>query len=87
MEHRWDQMLERWPPKSLHRSLESMPGLAAAGEEYAHRALAWLDAHPLGLGERKVLQARERLLVNLAFKTRVAGPLGPVLGTSGPGAA
>jgi puromycin-sensitive aminopeptidase len=87
MEHRWDQMFERWPPKSLHRSLESMPGLAAAGEEYAHRALAWLDAHPLGLGERKVLQARERLLVNLAFKARVAGPLGPVLGTSGPGAA
>jgi puromycin-sensitive aminopeptidase len=87
MEHRWDEMLDRWPPKSLHRVLESMPGLAAAGDAYAQRAMAWLDAHPLGLGERKVLQARERLLVNLAFKARLAGQLAPVLGTASPGTA
>ncbi len=87
MEHRWDEMLDRWPPKSLHRVLESMPGLAAAGDAYAQRAMAWLDAHPLGLGERKVLQARQRLLVNLAFKARLAGQLGPALGTASPGTA
>ena len=84
MEKRWDEMLDRWPPKSLHRALESIPGLAAAGEQYAQRVLTWLDDHPLGLGERKVLQARERLMVNLAFKGRVAGGLGPVLEASGP---
>ncbi len=86
IEQRWDEMLERWPPKSLHRVLESMPGLAGAGEEFAERAFAWLDAHPLGLGERRVLQARERLAVNLAFKRRVGGRLGPVLPVPGPGA-
>jgi puromycin-sensitive aminopeptidase len=85
MEQRWDQMLERWPPKSLHRALESMPGLAAAGDAYAHRALAWLDTHPLGLGARRVLQARERLSVNLAFKGGVAGQLGSVLGAPSAG--
>ena len=87
IEQRWDEMLERWPPKSLHRVLESMPGLAAAGEEFAARAFAWLDTHPLGLGERRVLQARERLAVNLAFKRRVGGRLGPVLQAPSPGSA
>ena len=87
IEQHWDEMLERWPPNSLHRMLDSMPGLAAAGEEFAARAFAWLDAHPLGLGERRVLQARERLAVNLAFKRRVGGRLGPVLQAPSPGSA
>jgi puromycin-sensitive aminopeptidase len=80
MEKRWDEMLDRWPPKSLQRALESLPGLAAAGDEFAQRVFAWLDAHPLGLGERRVQQARERLAINLAFKRRVAGRLNAVLG-------
>jgi hypothetical protein len=87
IEQRWDEMLERWPSKSLHRVLESLPGLVSAGEGYAERAFAWLDAHPLGLGERRVLQARERLAINLAFQQRVAGRLVPVLGTPNPGEA
>jgi len=86
IEGRWDEMLERWPPKSLHRVLESMPTLVAAGDAVAQRAFAWLDTHPLGLGERKVVQARERLQVNLAFKRRIAGELADVLATWSPGA-
>jgi puromycin-sensitive aminopeptidase len=86
IERRWDEMIDRWPAKSLHRVLESLPGLVSAGEGFAERAFAWLDGHPLGLGERRVLQARERLVINLAFQRRVAGRLGPVLGAPNPGA-
>ncbi|HTT88171.1 MAG TPA: M1 family aminopeptidase [Acidimicrobiales bacterium] len=81
MEKRWDEMLDRWPPKSLQRALESLPGLAAAGDEFAQRVFSWLDSHPVGLGERRVQQARERLAINLAFKRRVAGRLNAVLGS------
>jgi puromycin-sensitive aminopeptidase len=86
MEQRWEEMLERWPPKALQRALESLPGLAAAGDDYAQRVFSWLDSHPLGLGERRVQQARERLVINLAFKRRVAGQLGPAPGAPRPGA-
>ncbi len=86
MEQHWDEMLERWPPKALQRSLESLPGLAAAGDAYAQRVFDWLDSHPLGLGERRVQQARERLSINLAFKGHVDDQLGAALGAAGPGA-
>ncbi len=86
MEEHWDEMLERWPPKALQRSLESLPGLAAAGDAYAQRVFNWLDSHPLGLGERRVQQARERLTINLAFKGHVDDQLGSALGAPGPGA-
>jgi puromycin-sensitive aminopeptidase len=86
MEQHWGEMLERWPPKALQRSLESLPGLAAAGDAYAQRVFDWLDSHPLGLGERRVMQARERLTINLAFKGHVDDQLGPALGAPGPGA-
>jgi puromycin-sensitive aminopeptidase len=86
IEERWDEMLTRWPPKSVHRMLESLPGLVAAGDDVVQRALDWLDAHPLGKGERRVTQARERLKINLAFKHRVASQLGSLLKASPPGA-
>ena len=86
VEERWDEMLTRWPPKSTHRMLESLPALVAAGDEVAERALDWLGSHPLGSGERRVVQARERLNINLAFKHRVADQLGAVLVAYSPGA-
>ncbi len=86
IEERWDEMLMRWPPKSTHRMLESLPALVAAGDEVAERALDWLVSHPLGSGERRVVQARERLNINLAFKHRVADELGAVLAAYAPGA-
>jgi len=78
IEERWDEILTRWPPKSAHRMLESLPALVAAGDDVAQQAFDWLDAHPLGKGERRVVQARERLKINLAFKQRVASQLASV---------
>ena len=86
IEQHWDEMVTRWPPNTAHRMLESLPSLVAAGDEVAQRAFAWLDAHPLGTGERKVVQARERLRVNLAFSADVAGQLAAVLAAPSPGA-
>jgi puromycin-sensitive aminopeptidase len=86
IEQHWDEMFTRWPPKSVHRMLEWLPGLAAAGDEMAQRAFAWLDAHPLGKGERRVVQARERLHINLKFKQRATRELGSALAATRPGA-
>jgi puromycin-sensitive aminopeptidase len=83
IESNWETMLSRWPPHSLHRALESIPALVSADGEVIARAVAWLNAHPLARGERKVAQARERLEVNLGFRNRVAGQLATALGRSG----
>jgi puromycin-sensitive aminopeptidase len=79
IEAHWDQMLDRWPSNTVHRMLEALPALAAEGPDAAGRAFDWLDTHPLPRGGRKVLQARERLGINLAFKDRVGPRLPSVL--------
>jgi len=79
IEERWEEMQERWPSNSIHRMLEALTSLASAGDEMTARAEAWLDTHPLARGKLKLLQARERLNVNLAFKKRVAPLLGAAL--------
>jgi puromycin-sensitive aminopeptidase len=79
IEQHWDEMPTAWPPNTIHRMLEALPTLVAAGEGTAARAEAWLAAHPLARGERKVVQSRERLAINLAFKRRVAPQLTTVL--------
>jgi puromycin-sensitive aminopeptidase len=73
LEQHWEDALTRWPKVALPRALEALPGLAAAGEEGARRAMSWLDAHPVPRGGLRVAQARERLQVNLAF-ARTMGP-------------
>ena len=78
IEAHWQEMLVRWPPKIMHRTLESLPALVAAGESMAERVESWLDAHPMTRGSRQVAQSRERLEVNLAFKRRTAALLGPL---------
>ena len=64
---------------SIHRMLDSLPSLVAAGDRAVSRAFTWLDEHPLARGERKVAQSRERLQVNVAFRQRVAAPLASLL--------
>jgi puromycin-sensitive aminopeptidase len=75
IEKHWDEMQTQWPPHTLHRMLESLPGLVAAGPGLVDRAFAWLDEHPLARGGRKLEQSRERLRVNQAFKSRVEDQL------------
>jgi puromycin-sensitive aminopeptidase len=79
IEAHWDEMQVRWPSNSTHRMMEALPALAAAGETATKRALAWLDAHPMARGELRVRQARERLLINLAFKQLVGPQLADAL--------
>ncbi len=86
IERNWDEMLQRWPPNTMHRVLEQLPGLVAAGDGAVQGASAWLDSHPVARGELKVRQSRERLHVNQAFKARVAGQLLPALTSWAPGA-
>ncbi len=86
IELHWDEMLLRWPPNTVHRMLEQLPALVAAGDGAVQRASAWLDSHPVTRGELKVRQSRERLHVNQAFKARVAGQLLPALSSWAPGA-
>jgi puromycin-sensitive aminopeptidase len=86
IEQHWEAMLLHWPPNTLHRVLEQLPALVAAGDDAVQRASAWLDSHPVTRGELKVRQSRERLYVNQAFKARVAGPLFPALRSFAPGA-
>ncbi|MGA3219632.1 MAG: M1 family aminopeptidase, partial [Acidimicrobiales bacterium] len=85
IEQHWDEMLLRWPPNTMHRVLEQLPALVAAGDDAVQRASAWLDSHPVTRGELKVRQSRERLYVNQAFKARVGGPLLPALRSFAPG--
>ena len=84
IESHWDEMSEVWPSKLVLRALESLPGLAAAGEEVARRALDWLDSHPIGLGSSRLAQSEERLRINLGFGRRVSEELARVL--AGPAA-
>jgi hypothetical protein len=86
IEQHWDEILLEWPPNSMHRVLEQLPALVAAGDAALQRVSAWLDSHPVTRGELKVRQSRERLNVNQVFKARVAGQLFPVLTSWVPGA-
>jgi hypothetical protein len=79
-------MLLRWPQNTMHRVLEQLPALVAAGDDAVQRASAWLDSHPVTRGELKVRQSRERLHVNQVFKARVAGQLRAALTARAPGA-
>ena len=47
IEQHWDEMLLRWPPNTMHRVLEQLPALVAAGDDAVQRASAWLDSHPV----------------------------------------
>lgn len=86
IEQNWDEMLKQWPPNTIHRMLDSLPSLVAAGDGAVSRAFTWLDEHPLARGERKVAQSRERLQVNVAFRQRVAAPLASLLAAAVSGA-
>ncbi len=70
----WDAVLERFPKNAPPRMIESLPALCA-DEDFAARAIAFLDDHPLSSGPRRVAQSIERLHVNVAFAARERGTL------------
>ena len=65
----WDTMLDRFPKNAPPRILEALPALCADAD-FAERAVAFLDEHPLTSGPRRVDQSVERLRVNVAFAAR-----------------
>ena len=65
-------MLDRFPKNAPPRIIESLPALCADAD-FAERAIAFLDDHPLSSGPRRVAQSIERLRVNVAFADRERG--------------
>jgi puromycin-sensitive aminopeptidase len=76
----WDAILERFPKNAPVRIIESIPALCADAE-FAQSAVAFLRAHPLSSGPRRVAQSIERLEVNVAFAARERPELADVLAT------
>ncbi len=65
----WDAVLDRFPKNAPPRIVEAIPALCGDAD-FAEGAIAFLDAHPLPSGPRRVAQSVERLRVNLAFAAR-----------------
>jgi hypothetical protein len=78
----WDAVLERFPKNAPPRILETLPALCADAD-FAERAIAFLDEHPLASGPRRVAQSVERLRVNVAFAARERARLADALGAAG----
>jgi hypothetical protein len=77
----WDAILERFPKNAPVRILESVSALCGDAE-FAQSAIAFLRAHPLSSGPRRVAQSIERLEVYVAFAARERPQLGEVLATA-----
>jgi puromycin-sensitive aminopeptidase len=65
----WDTILERFPKNAPPRILDTLPALCADAD-FALGAIAFLEAHPLASGPRRVTQSAERLTINVAFAAR-----------------
>jgi hypothetical protein len=74
----WDAILERFPKNAPVRIIESIPALCADAD-FAQSAIAFLTAHPLSSGPRRVAQSIERLEINVAFAARERPELADVL--------
>ncbi|HXB38228.1 MAG TPA: M1 family aminopeptidase, partial [Acidimicrobiales bacterium] len=74
----WDAILDRFPKNAPVRVLESVPALCADAD-FAESAIAFLNAHPLSSGPRRVAQSIERLQINVAFAARERAELSQVL--------
>jgi len=78
----WEATLDRFPKNAPPRIIESIPALCGDAE-FAEGAVAFLDAHPLSSGPRRVAQSVERLRVNVAFGTRERSGLDESLRAAG----
>jgi aminopeptidase N len=78
----WDAILERFPKNAPPRIIEAIPALCA-DPDFAQGVIAFLDAHPLSSGPRRVAQSIERLRVNVAFGARESARLATALEAAG----
>ena len=78
----WDAVLDRFPKNAPPRIVEAIPALCGDAE-FAEGAIAFLDAHPLSSGPRRVAQSVERLRVNVAFASRERAGLADSLRAAG----
>jgi aminopeptidase 2 len=78
----WDAVLDRFPKNAPPRIVEMLPALCG-DPEFAEQAIAFLDAHPLSSGPRRVAQSIERLRVNVAFGARERDRLESALRAAG----
>ena len=78
----WDAVLDRFPKNAPPRIVESIPALCGDAD-FAEGAIAFLDAHPLSSGPRRVAQSVERLRVNVAFASRERAGLADSLRAAG----
>ncbi len=69
----WDEAIARFPSNSISRMLGGIRAMDDAG--LADEIEAWLDDHPVPQGEKQLQQARERLRVNVAHRSREADRL------------
>jgi puromycin-sensitive aminopeptidase len=78
----WEAVLERFPKNAPPRIIEAIPALCGDAE-FAERAIAFLDAHPLSSGPRRVAQSVERLRINVAYGSREGAGLADSLRAAG----
>jgi puromycin-sensitive aminopeptidase len=71
----WDTILDRYPPNTVVRMLETVRTFVKPGgdDSLARDAKEFLASHRVPSGERTVMQSLERLEVNVAFARRI-GP-------------
>jgi hypothetical protein len=65
----WEAVLDRFPKNAPPRIVEAVSALCGDAQ-FAEEAIAFLDAHPLSSGPRRVAQSVERLRINVAFGSR-----------------
>jgi aminopeptidase 2 len=78
----WEAVLERFPKNAPPRIVEAASALCGDAK-FAEEAIAFLDAHPLSSGPRRVAQTVERLRINVAFGSRERDGLADSLGAAG----
>ena len=79
---KWEAVLDRFPKNAPPRIVEAVSTLCGDAK-FAEEAIAFLEAHPIASGPRRVAQSVERLRINLAFGAREQATLAATLGAAG----
>jgi puromycin-sensitive aminopeptidase len=78
LEEHWETIISRFPENTVPRMIEGITTVTDAA--LALEIHSFLDAHPTS-HEQLVAQSRERLDINVAFATRIAGQLAEMVRT------